>query len=96
MAITRTQLGQQQIYNGGLVPSPQAGGGRKINNAAANLGKANDYAKKHRLVTKGRAVTDALGLTKFIDNKTGGVYSDVTNYAKTKGYGKKNRRSRKK
>lgn len=96
MAITRTQVGQQQIYNGGLVPSPQAGSGRKINSAISNLSKANQFAKQNRLVSKGDAVLGALGLRDLVDQKTGGAYGAAVNFAKTKGYGKKRRHRKKK
>ena len=87
---TKVQLGQHAIYNNNL---PAQGGGSK---AMDNLAKANTYAKKHKLVTKGDAVVGALGLRNLVNKKTGGAYSVGVDFAKTKGYGKKKKTHRKK
>jgi hypothetical protein len=89
--VTKTQLGQAAIYNSGMVT--QSGGAM---NFGANLNKANQFAKDYRVVSKTRGVTDALGLTGFLDKKTGGLYSKGTDLAKSKGYGKKKTTRKKK
>lgn len=83
---TRVQLGQHAIYSQGL---PAQGGGGRLDTAVQGLQKANTFAKKNKVVTKGAAVVDALGLTPMLNKKTGGVYGDAVSYAKSKGYGKK-------
>ena len=94
--VTRTQLGQYAIYNGGMIPYPQAGGALNFSNLGSNLAKANQFTKDYRLVSKTRGVTDALGLTGYLDKRTGGLYSKGTDLAKSKGYGKKKTTRKKK
>ena len=76
----------------------QTGRGPKIDKARALLGSfssANQYAKNHKIATNTKKFTDAVGLTDFIDNKTGGYYSKGAKLATSHGYGRRKRRSKK-
>lgn len=85
--VTRTQLGAYSIHNGGI--PPQGGGGVKFDKFVANVKNANSFARDNKIITKGKAVTDALGATAYLDAKTGGLYSKGAEYGMSKGYGKK-------
>ena len=75
-------------------PPSQAGRGfvdnaRKVYNTGVS---ANNFAKKNKIVTKSMGVVTALGGDRFLNEKTGGVYGKVGNFAVSRGYGHKKRR----
>lgn len=73
--VTKTQIAQAQIYNGGL---PIQYGG----SAMSQLQRANQMAKQYKVVTKGDAIAGILGVRP--KNK---VYIGGVDLAKQAGYG---------
>jgi hypothetical protein len=86
--ITRASLGQQSIYNN---PLPIQGGSfvSSVNTGVHNLLRADKFARKHKLVTKGSAIASILGADRYLDDKTNGYYSKAVSQGKQMGYGKK-------
>jgi hypothetical protein len=73
------------------------GRGKKTDQAkslVAGLQRANTFAQDNKVVTKGRKVTDTLGLTKLLDKKTNGLYSQGTDFAISRGYGRRRKPKR--
>ena len=68
------------------------GRGKKIDQAkglVSNLQAANNYSKQNKLVTNTKQFTDNIGLTGFLDKKSGGLYSKGANLGISHGYGKR-------
>ena len=61
----------------------------------SSIRSANNWLKKNKVGTKIKGVSDALGMTKYIDSKTGGYYSKAAELASQKGYGRRKKRGRK-
>ena len=89
--VTRASMGQQSIYNN---PLPIQGGSFQGNlkKGFSTVSRANQFAKQNKLVTKGSDILGILGADKFLDNKTGGLYSKAVTAGKQAGYGKKKKR----
>lgn len=85
-----TSKGLTLVYNGGL----QSGDG--IMDWVRRGKNIHDTVKRGKYISKAGDAIDALGLTGFLDTKTGGTYSKARKAAKKAGYGKKKRTTRKK
>jgi hypothetical protein len=83
-----TSRGMTLIYNGGL---SQQGNG--IMDWVTKGKKAHDYVKGNKLISKSASALSALGLDKFLDSKTKGLYSKGVSAAKKQGYGRKRKRA---
>jgi len=66
------------------VTYPQGGAG-----FLDSLKKANEWAKRHKIISKIGAVGDAVGATDYLNKKTGGYYGKAVTEGKKRGYGKK-------
>lgn len=90
--MSRANVGLNAIYNGGLTSGympMQSGSG-----VMDWIKKANEFAKKHKLVSKIGAVADAVGATDYINKKTKGYYGKAITEGTKRGYGRKKRRTR--
>ena len=56
---------------------------------SSRVRSANQKAKKHKVVTKGSNVLASLGLDKQANKLSGGLYGDLVNLGKSRGYGRK-------
>ena len=97
--MSRTNAGLNAIYNGGLQSGYMAGSGRmrRYNNDMHGAGfmdfikKGINFAKENKLASKLGAVADAVGATQYLNDKTGGKFSQAVDFAKDKGFGRKRR-----
>jgi len=83
----------------GVYSGMQQGNGKFMDflkGVANNAKGINKFLKDNKVGSKLGNVTDALGVTSYLDSKTGGKYSQGIDFAKKKGYGKKRRTRRKK
>ena len=83
----RTSAGLNAVYNGGLAQGYIQGGAGLMD----WLKKANNFAKENQLISKAASVASALGADKYLDEKTGGLFSKGVEMAKQQGYGKRRR-----
>ena len=78
--MTNTSKGQAAIYT----QAYQAGSGKMTN-------RANKKAKKHRVLSRVGDVSDALGTTNYLNNKSNGLFGKVVKKGRKHGYGKSSR-----
>ena len=91
---TKIQRAQLAIYNPAAAAQMGRGGGRVTAGQVYNTAMAaNKFAKDKKLVTAAKNFTDAVGLTKFLDNKTAGLYTKGTDFAKSQGYVRKTKKA---
>lgn len=87
--MSKTNVGLNAMYNGGLThgftPAMRGGG------IMSSLKKAHDWAKKNQVISRFKQASDDLGATGFLDRKTNGQFSNLTNFAKSRGYGRRRR-----
>ncbi len=86
--MSRVNVGMNAIYQGGLTPGYMQGGAGFMD----FLKKANNFVKDNQLISKAANIASALGADKFLDEKTGGLYSKGVGIAQQAGYGRRRRR----
>ena len=85
-----TSRGQLMMYNGGVQT------GRGFMDWVNKGKKLHDFVKGNQLISKGANIASSLGLDNYLNQKTGGKYGQATVFAKSKGYGKKRKKTTKK
>ena len=91
IVMSRTNLGQAAIYNGGLQQG--LGIGRALKSISGAAQKVSDFAKEHKLVTKADKIISAIpGARQYLDANTGGLASKALREGRYAGYGRRRRR----